>query len=376
MPDIIPAQRVTWMELFYDVIVAASMLLIYGSLAKHLSWLEFFWLSAIALVVFAMWLSTTLIFNRLPGDTTWRRLVVIAQMITLVYAVASTESSGRVDGDVGIVALGVAMLILAAMWAGAHRESKDDDRPYRRQSAAFILGAAFLLSASVLPDSLNAAVLIVGALIGFVPMFVRFIPGLYSAGSIDMHHLVERLGGLVLIMLGETFLEMSVLFTKGASPRVFGVLLVLMLLTVIWWQYFTYIAIRPLPPFTGHLETFLLGHAMLVLGLGSAAIALTEVGLALEAQLPLPVISGILGGSLALVYAGLSVIVASTTGPRPQLVILAVTTVILGAVGFLFWTVWVLDEQTLILIMGAIALGALLLTAAAATGSRHQARSG
>ena len=41
MPDIIPAQRVTWMELFYDVIVAASMLLIYGSLAKHLSWQEF-----------------------------------------------------------------------------------------------------------------------------------------------------------------------------------------------------------------------------------------------------------------------------------------------------------------------------------------------
>ena len=51
------------MELFYDVIVAASMLLIYGSLAKHLSWQEFIWLSAIALVVFAMWLSTTLVFN-------------------------------------------------------------------------------------------------------------------------------------------------------------------------------------------------------------------------------------------------------------------------------------------------------------------------
>ena len=213
MPKLIPAKRVTWIELFYDLIVAASMLLIYGSLAKYLSWPEFLWLSAIALVVFAMWLSTTLIFNRLPGDTTWRRLVVIAQMIMLVYAVASTESSGRVDGDVGIVALGVAMLILAAMWAGAHRASKDDDRPYRRQSAAFILGAAFLLSASVLPDSLNAAVLIIGALIGFVPMFARFIPRLYSAGSIDMHHLVERLGGLVLIMLGETFLELSVLFT-------------------------------------------------------------------------------------------------------------------------------------------------------------------
>ena len=65
------------MELFYDVVIAASMLLIYGSLAKHLSWPEFLWLSAIALVIFASWLSTTLIYNQLPADTTWRRLFII-----------------------------------------------------------------------------------------------------------------------------------------------------------------------------------------------------------------------------------------------------------------------------------------------------------
>lgn len=370
-----PVQRVVWMELFYDLIVAASMLLIYGSLAKHLSWPEFVWLSAIALVVFAMWLSTTLIFNRLPGDTPWRRIIVIAQMIALVFAVASMENSDRVDGDVGIVALGVAMLILAAMWAAAHRSSQGAVEPFRLQATAFAIGGAFLLTASVLPDSLNAAVFILGALIGFVPMFARFVPSLFTAGTLDMHHLVERLGGLVLIMLGETFLEMSVLFTKGANPRVFGVLLVLLLLTIIWWQYFTYVAARPMVRSTRQLGAFLLGHAILVLGLGSAAVALTEVGLALESELSLPVLSGILGGSLALVYAGLTIIVASASGPRERLAILALTTVAFGVVGYLFWVVWELDEQAVSLLTVAIALAALLLSAATASRSRQPALS-
>jgi low temperature requirement protein LtrA len=372
---LIPAQQVTWMELFYDVVIAASMLLIYGSLAKHLSWPEFFWLSTIALVVFASWLSTTLIYNQLPADTTWRRLFIIVQMITIVYAVAAMENSDRVDGDVGIIALGIAMLILAAMWEAGYRSSKDTLQPYRRQAAAFAIGAAFLLSAVFLPDSLNAEVFIIGALIGFVPMFVSFVPRLYSASSMNMHHLVERLGGLVLIMLGETFLEMSVLFTKGGNPRIFGVLLVLVLLTIVWWQYFTYVASRPVTPSVRGLEFFLLGHALLVLGLGSAALALTEVALALEEALTLPVIAGILGGSLALVYAGLTIIVANSTGPRSQLIILTLTTTSFGSVGFLFWATWELDEQTLSLLMIAIALGALLLTAGTSRTARSAARS-
>ena len=374
MHTLIPAQRITWMELFYDVVIAASMLLIYGSLAKHLSWPEFLWLSAIALFVFASWLSTTLIYNQLPADTTWRRLFVIVQMITVAYAVVAMESSGQVDGDVGIVALGIAMLILAAMWEAGYRSSTDSSRPYRRQAAAFAIGAAFLLSAAFLPDSLNAAVFIIGALIGYVPMFASFVPRLYAASSIDMHHLVERLGGLVLIMLGETFLEMSVLFTNGGSPRIFGVLLVLVLLTIVWWQYFTYVASRPVTPATRRLEFFLLGHALIVLGLGSAALALTEVALALEEEMTLPVVAGILGGSLALVYAGMAIIVASSTGPRSQLFILMLATLTFGSIGLLFWATWEIDEQTLSLLMIAITLGALLLTAGTSRSARREAR--
>jgi len=363
LPDIVPAQRVTWIELFYDVIVAASMLLIYGSLAKHLSWGEFLWLSTVALVTFSMWLSTTLIFNRFPSDTTGRRLFVIAQMIALIYSVASMESSDRVDGDVGIAALGVAMAIMAAMWEFVRRHGDDHPDIDRIPVLSFGIGAIFLLSAVFLPDSLNTVVFLVGALIGFVPIFVMYVPRLVIARVVDVHHVTERLGGLVLIMLGETFLEMAVLFTKGADPRPLGVVLVLMVLTLVWWQYFSFVSGAPRPDSPAVAIGYLLGHAMVVLGLGTSAVSLTEVGLALQEQLPLPVLSGILGGSLALVYAGMALIAAEIRVPISRVLILLVTTVIFAALGVLFWSTWELDEQTLTGVVVLVSLAALLLSA-------------
>lgn len=363
MPVSIPTQRVTWMELFYDVIIASAMLLIYGSLAKHLSWIEFWWLSAVSLIVFSIWLSTTLIFNRLGGDSTLRRLFVIAQMIATIYAVASMENSDRVDGDVGVIALGIAMLILSGMWQYVRRSTNDTSRNGRLPVISFAIGAAFLLSAAFLPESLSGTVFITGALIGFVPIFVSYVPHLCTSGNLDVHHLMERFGGLVLIMLGETFLEMAVLFTKGANPRPIGVVLVLILLTLVWWQYFTYTARPPRADTSARMIAYLLGHALLILGLGSAALSLTEVGLALAEQLPLPVLAGMLGGSMALIYAGLAIIGSSTDAPPAQVSILVGATAVFAFLGLLLWSTWEIDEQFLSLVMVVVSLITLLLTA-------------
>jgi hypothetical protein len=48
--NLTPNRRITRIELFHDVVFAASMLLIYGILAKGLSGAEFHWLSTIARV--------------------------------------------------------------------------------------------------------------------------------------------------------------------------------------------------------------------------------------------------------------------------------------------------------------------------------------
>lgn len=361
------APRVTWAELFYDLIIAASMLFLYGSLAKHLSAGEFVWLSTIALMVFAIWTSTTLIYNRLPSDSTSRRLLVIAQMVLIVFAVASIERSDKVDGDIGLVSLGGALLVLSFMWFQVDRSRHTPKHPDRIPAFSALAGGLFLILAGLLPDSLNQVQAIAGGLIAFAPLFLLYLPRIVRLDHLDPHHLAERLGQLTLIMIGETFLEMAVLFTKGADPRVGGVLIVLGILIVIWWQYFSFVGNRPMQITPARIDIYLLGHAMLVIGLGSAALSLTEIALAIGESMTLPVLAGILGFSLACTYGGMALIVAATSRPAPILVPLLVAAGVFAALALALHATFSIDELATGLIMSAVALVTLV---ACAVGAR------
>jgi uncharacterized membrane protein len=107
---------------------------------------------------------------------------------------------------------------------------------------------------------------------------------------------------------------------------------------------------------------FLVGHALLILGLGSAALSLTEVALALTEQLSLPILAGMLGGSLALIYAGFSVISFTTTDSRGQTALLALAAAVFGVLGLLFWSTWEVDEQLLTLVFGGLSVVTLFVT--------------
>ena len=363
------APRVTWTELFYDLIIAASMLFLYGSLATHLTWGEFFWLSSIALIVFGIWLSTTLIYNRLPNDGTGRRLLVIAQMVAIVFAVASMERSDRVDGDVGLVALGGALFLLSFMWFQVARQSSMAGKSDRIPAFAALVGGIFLITSAVLPDWINQAQVLAGGLIAFVPLFVLYLPLIVANLDLDMRHLSERLGQLTLIMLGETFLEMAVIFTKGAEPRMFGVLIVLAILVLIWWQYFTYVGTRPVRETSARIDVYLLGHALLVVGLGSAALSLTEIALAVGEQLSLPLIAGMLGISLAGTYGGMALVVVSTPAPAKVLLPLLMAALCFLVLSALLRFVFTIDELVTGLLMTLVALVTLVVTAVSCRGS-------
>lgn len=366
--------RVTWTELFYDLIIAASMLFLYGSLAKHLSWGEFIWLSSIALIVFGIWLSTSLIYNRLPGDGTARRLLVIAQMVMIVFAVASMERSDKIDGDIGLVSLGAALLLLSFMWFQVARAHGSVGAAERIPAYASLVGGVFLVTSAILPDWINQAQVLVGGAIAFVPLFVFYLPRLVTQEHLDMHHLRERLGQLTLIMLGETFLEMAVIFTKGADPRLLGVMIVLAILVLIWWQYFTYVNTRPVSETPARIDFYLIGHAFLVVGLGSAALSLTEIALAVGEQLSLPILAAILGLSLATAYAGMSLIVIATPSPAPVLIPLALATLCFLVLSILLSTVFELDEMVTGLLMTCVVLVTLVATAIGGRGSAVRAQ--
>ncbi len=353
---------VVWSELFFDLVVACAMLLIYGGLAKHVSWGNLLWYGGVSLMVFAIWTSMVLISNRLPSDTWSRRLLAIALMILLVYAVASMERTPEVDGDSGIVALGLSLLVLSLAWWQTYRHAPIHVVQDRLPAIWALVGGAFLTSSALLPDRYNEWIFAIGALIGLLPVFVVYVPQIRHSVTFVASHLAERMGQLVLIMLGETFLELAVLFNNGASPRTFGVILVLITVAIVWWQYIYVVNPLEFRSSGVRLDLYFLGHALLVLGIGSSAVALTQVALQTHHPLSTQTLALMLASSMATTYLGMCLVVAPTRRPIRLLTILVLTTLALAVVG-VFMHYVITPEQVMIgLVTGAIMAICLLAT--------------
>jgi low temperature requirement protein LtrA len=61
--------KVGWLELFYDLVVAASVLVIFMTLKSNFTSEEQEWLSFVVVTIFSVWLMTTLALSRLPDES-------------------------------------------------------------------------------------------------------------------------------------------------------------------------------------------------------------------------------------------------------------------------------------------------------------------
>ncbi|MEI6537845.1 MAG: low temperature requirement protein A [Verrucomicrobiaceae bacterium] len=310
--------RVTWLELFYDLIVASAMFLVFGALSAETNWGAYGWYAAIVFLIFSIWVSTTLANSRVPDDSTTKRILVILQMFASLVAVLSTDRTGPIDDQLGILALACVFFILALLWYRVRLKLPDQKRADSVPIASSLLAGICFTTAVWVPIEWDTSVFLIGAGLGLLPFFLMYIPRLARQIPIDEHHLRERFGQLVLVMLGESFLKVMMYVTKGATPRLGGVGLVFIIVSLIWWQFFTYINPSKMPQGGARLVGYILGHALIVLGVGSAAISLSDVAVDTGDGMSPAVVGGTLGWSLALTYAGFTVITACS--PRNRLV--------------------------------------------------------
>ena len=102
------APRVTWAELFYDLIVVASVS--HGShvFGEHPSWGMGTWLAASLVLLMTFWLLTMLSHNLYPGEDTPRRFLIFVQMPAGVPVATVAIGNARNAGLLAARILGVA----------------------------------------------------------------------------------------------------------------------------------------------------------------------------------------------------------------------------------------------------------------------------
>jgi low temperature requirement protein LtrA len=270
--------NVSWFELFYDLVFVAATLEFGGQLAKHPTWTTAGWLAMCSGLLFTVWFLTVLLAEAdSPRHRIAYPLVVIQMPAILVAALASNRSGGVKDWH-GFLAMAVIFVIVAALFGLAPAADEMAARANRTIRNGFIVAALAAIFGGLTPKSWNpytfvfVFVLVIGVALGpYLSMRVRI-------GAIRDEHLGERMGQLVLILLGESFLKVALAVAKGYGRPEY-VLLGAAFFTVfsVWALYFNS-AITGLVPHTiTRLRIWLLGHLVIGVGALGLAVGITDL---------------------------------------------------------------------------------------------------
>jgi low temperature requirement protein LtrA len=238
--------RVTFVELFFDLVFVFAVTQLSHTLLEHLSLLGALQTALLLLAVWWVWIYTSWVTNWLDPETAPVRLMLFALM--LVGLVLSTSLPKAFDTQ-GWVFAGayVAMQLgrsLFMLWALAGR-SPSIFLTFQRISFWFVLSALFWLAGACVDPGQRLILWTLALLIEYAaPALGYWTPGLGRATTADWDveggHLAERCGLFVIIALGESIVVTGAKFADLAwtGTTVAAFLVAFVGTVAMWWIYF------------------------------------------------------------------------------------------------------------------------------------------
>lgn len=235
-------ERVTPLELFFDLVFVLSFTQVTATVAHHGDWAGLGEGILILAAVWWAWAAYGWLTNTIDPDENINRLCMFAAMGGMVIVSLSIPEA---FGDRGIL-FGCAYFFVRAMQLILYvRSTRREGDPYNLEAIlklapGLLLGSALLIVAGALDGGARTSVWILAILIDWST------PLLFGSGEFRLHpgHFAERYGLIVMIALGESVLatgaEMDFVL-NGAE--VIAALLGIAAVAALWWAYFDIVAI-------------------------------------------------------------------------------------------------------------------------------------
>ena len=245
---IVPHQhsRVTYAELFFDLVFVFAVTQISHTLLAHFTPLGALQVTLLFLAVWWVWVYTSWITNWLNPEKTPVRLLLFAMM--LGGLVLSTSIPTAFDGRglwfaIAYAAMQVGKTVF--LWI-----STPPSRPLARMNAVRItawlsVSAVFWIAGGLVQGELRLALWAIALAIEYVSPAVRFWIPRYGASSvadwvIEGGHMAERCALFVIIALGESVVVTGATFAELAwsAENLIAFVTVLAGSIAMWWIYF------------------------------------------------------------------------------------------------------------------------------------------
>jgi low temperature requirement protein LtrA len=269
-------RHVGWFELFYDLVIVAAVSYTGHTFAAEPTWGLGLWIAAWTLIMFVLWLLTTLGNNLVPTDSAVRRMLGLLQMLAIVVAALGTVADEGLSNATGFGALALAFASVCVTYGLLRPEDPRVRRHVRALAWASGVAAGILALGLLLPDSAEwtltgAPTWIITGGVGAAAVPLVVVVG-RCAGLMDAEHLRERLGQLVIIVLGEAFIGLvTTLGGLSSIPNPVYFVLTFLVVFAIWTLYFSSVMPAGVPAGAGRLRSWLLMHVLLMFGAIGAA---------------------------------------------------------------------------------------------------------
>ncbi|MGE3844630.1 MAG: low temperature requirement protein A [Vicinamibacterales bacterium] len=315
-------RKVTWLELFFDLIFVGAVAQVAQPLREEYSFDGLLRFSTLFALIWWAWMGYTVFATRFDTDDGVQRALTWIQMfVVAVMAANAREALGSRSAAGFAAAYAAGRLLLCAQYLRARRVQEA-----RALTTTYLIGHAL------------AAVLWLGSAFLAAPTRfwiwgVAFVVDLGTPWTARRHsvavpphaaHLPERLGLFTLILLGESVvavmqgMESQADWTAAAATTAFTGIGIAFLL---WWWYFDgALAAAEQPVRTRHeasrLQAWTYAHFPFYLGVVLAGVGVQRVVASVgRASLP-PSDVVIFSGALALAMLALTVIGATSAGRR------------------------------------------------------------
>lgn len=237
-----PTRHATWLELFFDLVFVAAIGIVTHDLAHthhgHISLEQLLRFPLVFIPMWWIWMSHTLYMNRFDRDYRSDRLFSLLIMGLVVILATFSHDSHDKEFSYFVAIYVFIRAIFAFAYLHIHTEHKERIGFGKDIAIGTFAGALISLSALLFDSEIKFFFFYAGILFDIVWQFK--LKYKLKEQPVDRAHLVERLGLLAIIILGESMISIvgALSTIHWEVYDILGAVSGFVLICTIWWIYF------------------------------------------------------------------------------------------------------------------------------------------
>ena len=230
--------RVTWLELFYDLVFVVAVAQLGQRLLADHDWRGSLSYIGLFLPLWYSWAQFTFYADRYDTNDLGQRLLAVAQMVSIALMAASISGDKADSMTVFAIAYVVARIVLLLMYWRAYRSVPITRKLVGGYLRGFSLGGLIWLVSILVPSPARFFLWGLGMLVDFATPYVNRKE--QAKVPLDIAHLPERFGLFTILVLGEPIAAVVTglaHFEWETAPTVAAIVAVAAA-SSLWWLYF------------------------------------------------------------------------------------------------------------------------------------------